>query len=347
MKRIVTPLVLGPVIALIALSGRAQPVAPAKKFDLKVQIVVETTPMVYGPLNVPAGTVVSAPPSPPSIINCPMTPGAALATSGDCSEIGLPSNTNIKLLASANLPNAHFHQWKDIPNMLGVTVSTSCSSPMAPSITCSMAGSRAIQAIYKCNDPYHFNPKTQNCEGAGKNKYADDFTQLNTKLDARAATPVAGGSTESGITTTLNTVAASGTATKTAVDDSKAHQSTAVKSQVTALQTAVAGLPNTASITALQTDLTVASITALATQTTNADARAKPPNIDTPGIGEFVPPFDGWLKVDRPLQIGAAVIYKSKKGVVSIANGITQIAWGDGSTSRIARTLEEVSRAAK
>lgn len=334
MKHIVTPLALGPVIALIALSGHAQPVASVKKFDLKVQIVVETTPMVYAPLTVPAGTVVSAPPSPSSIINCPMTPGAALATSGDCSEIGLPSNTNIKLLASANLPNAHFHQWKDIPNMLGVTVSTSCSSPMAPGITCSMAGSRAIQAIYRCNDPYHFNPKTQNCEGAGKNKYADDFKQLNTKLDARVATPVAGGSTESGITTTLNTVAASGTATKTAVDDSKVDPSK-VKSQVTALQTSANRLPTTASITALATGLTgVNSITA-------------PPNTDTPGIGEFIPPFDGWLKVDRPLQIGTAVIYKSKKGVVSIANGITQIAWGDGSTSRIARTLEEVSRAAK
>ncbi len=317
MKHIVTPLVLGAAIALIALSGRAQPVAPAKKFDLKVQIVVETAPMVYGPLNVPAGTVVSAPPSPPSIINCPMTSGAALATSGDCSEIGLPSTTNIKLLASANLPTAHFYQWKDVPGLGGITISSSCSSPMAPAITCSMAGSRAIRAIYKCNDPYHFNPKTQNCEGAGKNKYADDFTQINTKLDARTATPVAGGHTESGITTTLNTVAASGTATKTAADDSKADPSK-VKSQITALQT---------SITAQRT--------------------AAPPNTDTPGIGEFVPPFDGWLKVDRPLQIGTAVIYKSKKGVVSIANGITQIAWGDGSTSRIARTSEEASRAAK
>lgn len=279
MKHIVTPLVLGAAIALIALSGRAQPTAPAKKFDLKVQIVVETTPMVYGPLNVPAGTVVSAPASPPSIINCPMTPGVALPTSGDCSEIGLPSTTNIKLLASANLPtNAHFYQWKDVPGLGGMTISSSCSSPMAPSITCTMAGSRAIQAIYKCNDPYRFNPKTQNCEGAGKNKYDDDFQALK---DSKAA------------------------------------------------------LPNTASITALQTALTANErITA-------------PPNTDTPGIGEFIPHSDGWLKVDRPLQIGTAVIYKSKKGVVSIANGTTQIAWDDGSTSRIARTLEEVSRAAK
>lgn len=251
MKYIVTPLVLGPVIALIALSGHAQQAAPTKKFDLKVQIVVETTPMVYASLNVPAGTVVSVPLSPPSII---------------------------KLQASANLPTAYFYQWKDMPGLSGMTISSSCSSLMAATITCTMAGPRVIQAVYKCNDQYSYNPKTQSCEGAGKNKYDDDFQALK---DSKSAPP------------------------------------------------------NTA------------SITALATQTANADARAKPPNTDTPGIGEFVPPFDGWLKVDRPLQIGTAVIYKSKKGVVSIANGITQIAWGDGSTSRIARTSEEVSRAVK
>lgn len=62
-----------------------------------------------------------------------------------------------------------------------------------------------------------------------QNKYADDFTQLNTKLDALAI-QVAG-------VTTLTTDMSS------------------VKAQVTALQTAVAGLPTTASITALQTSL--------------------------------------------------------------------------------------------
>lgn len=62
-----------------------------------------------------------------------------------------------------------------------------------------------------------------------QNKYADDFRQLNTKLDALAI-QVAG-------VTTLTTDMSS------------------VKAQVTALQTAVAGLPTTASITALQTSL--------------------------------------------------------------------------------------------
>lgn len=273
MKHIVTPLVLGPVIALIALSGHAQPVASVKKFDLKVQIVVETTPMVYSPLNVPAGTVVSA--SPPSIINCPMTLGVVQPTSGDCSEIGLPSTTNVKLLASANLPTAHFYQWKDMPGLSGTTVSSSCSSPMAPTITCTMAGPRAIQAVYKCNDQYSYNPKTQSCEGAGKNKYANDFAALKDQIAAL---------------------------------DSKAQLTSVTTSGV-------------------------------------AQGTTAHPNIDTPGIDEFIPPSDGWLKVDRPLQIGTAVIYKSKKGVVSIANGTTQIAWDDGSTSRIARTLEEVLRA--
>lgn len=250
MKHIVTPLVLGPVLALIAISGHAQPAASVKKFDVKVQIVVETSPMVYGPLNVPASTVLSESLSPPS---------------------------KIKLVASANLPTAHFYQWKDVPGVSGTTVSSSCSSPMAPTITCTMSGPRAIQAVYKCNDQYSYNPKTQTCEGAGKNKYDDDFTALK---DSKTA------------------------------------------------------LASKAQITALQTSLTAQRTTA-------------PPNIDTPGIGEFVPPSNGWLRVDRPLQIGTAVIYKSKKGVVSIANGITQIAWDDGSKSRIARTLEEVSRAAK
>ena len=65
------------------------------------------------------------------------------------------------------------------------------------------------------------------------NKYADDFKQLNTKLDA-LATQVAG------VTSLVTDMGA-------------------LKSQVTALQTAVAGLPGTASITALQTSLTAVS----------------------------------------------------------------------------------------
>jgi len=79
------------------------------------------------------------------------------------------------------------------------------------------------------------------------NKYADDFKQLNTKLDA-LATQVAG-------------------VTSLVADMS------AVKSQVTALQTAVAGLPTTASITALSTGLTAitAKVDALTT-TLNAVA---------------------------------------------------------------------------
>jgi hypothetical protein len=61
------------------------------------------------------------------------------------------------------------------------------------------------------------------------NKYADDFKQLNTKLDALAAT-VAG-------------------VTQLSADNA------ALKAQITALQTAVAALPTTANITALSTGL--------------------------------------------------------------------------------------------
>jgi len=65
------------------------------------------------------------------------------------------------------------------------------------------------------------------------NKYADDFKQINTKLDALAA-------------------AVAGVSTLTA-------DNAALKAQVTALQTAVAALPTAASVTALQTGL--ASVT--------------------------------------------------------------------------------------
>ena len=62
------------------------------------------------------------------------------------------------------------------------------------------------------------------------NKYADDFKQLNTKLDALATTVA-------GVTTLTTNMAA-------------------LQAQVTALQSAVAALPTTASITALNTSLT-------------------------------------------------------------------------------------------
>jgi len=82
---------------------------------------------------------------------------------------------------------------------------------------------------------------------AEKSGNGDDFKQLNTKLDA-LATQVAG-------------------VTSLVADMS------AVKSQITALQTAVAGLPNTASITALQTALT-ANATAIAAITTTLNTVA-------------------------------------------------------------------------
>jgi len=74
------------------------------------------------------------------------------------------------------------------------------------------------------------------------NKYADDFKQINTKLDALAA-QVAG-------VTTLSTDLAS------------------LKAQVTALQTAVTGLPTTASIIALQTSLNANALAITAIKTT-------------------------------------------------------------------------------
>jgi hypothetical protein len=73
------------------------------------------------------------------------------------------------------------------------------------------------------------------------NKYADDFKQINTKLDALAQ-QVAG-------VTTLST------------------SMTALAAQVTALQTAVAGLPTTASITTLTANLKTVSDNVVALQT--------------------------------------------------------------------------------
>ncbi len=84
------------------------------------------------------------------------------------------------------------------------------------------------------------------------NKYADDFKQLNTKLDALAAT-VAG-------------------VTQLSADNA------ALKAQITALQTAVSGLPTTGSITGLGTSLTALSgkvdgiVTALANLATAGSA---------------------------------------------------------------------------
>lgn len=155
-------LVLVAGLALLPARASAQgPMLP--KSDLKVQIVIQTSPNVYAPVNVPPGTVVSVPPSfPPSIINCPT----------DCSEIGLASNTNIKLVAPYfGVPNAHFYQWTDIPGSGGLPISNSCtpssSSSPPPNITCTMAGSRFIQAVYKCNDAYSYDSHSQQCKKPG------------------------------------------------------------------------------------------------------------------------------------------------------------------------------------
>lgn len=173
MTHLSTLLALGAAVALMSPIGHAQ-IAPAgpghlKKFDLKVQVVIETAPGVYAPLIVPSSSVVSIPPSPPSIINCPASGSTTTTpTTNKCSELGLPSNSSMKLQAIPNPPiNAHFYKWTDIPGYLGTPISN-CSSPMASSITCSMAGTRAIQAVYKCNDHYQYNQHAQACEDTEK-----------------------------------------------------------------------------------------------------------------------------------------------------------------------------------
>lgn len=149
--------------------------APATLNDLKVRIVLETTPGIYVPLSVPVGTVVSVnavtPATPPSIIKCPAIAGVAVATGADCFENGLASNTSIKLEVapmSANgalVPNARFAKWTDIPGSAGLAISNACTwSAYLPNIKCTMAGSRSIQAVYKCNDTFTYDPVSQQCK---------------------------------------------------------------------------------------------------------------------------------------------------------------------------------------
>ncbi len=152
--------------AILPIRASAQIIVIPAKSDLKVQIVIQTAPGVYQQVNVPSGTVVSAPPSPPSIINCPATAGVAIPTTTDCSEIGLASNTSIKLVAPAALvPNAQFFQWKDIPGYSGLAISSSCtSSTSPPNIACTMAGARNIMAIYKCKDTFSYDSHSKQCK---------------------------------------------------------------------------------------------------------------------------------------------------------------------------------------
>lgn len=160
LKEILSSAALVLVVGLAILPARASAASPPKS-DLNVQIVIQTspggaTPIVYAPVNVPQGTVVSVSPSPPSIINCPT----------DCSEIGLASNTDIKLVAPSNLvPNAHFYQWKDIPGSSGLSISNFCTySSFNPNMNCTMAGSRFIQAVYICNDTYSYDSVSRQCK---------------------------------------------------------------------------------------------------------------------------------------------------------------------------------------
>ena len=157
-------LVVGPVI--LPIHAYAQIIVVPTKSDLKVQIVIQTAPGVHQPVNVPSGTVVSAPPSPPSIINCPATAGVTTPATTDCTEIGLPSSTSIKLVAPAALtPNAQFYQWQNIPGFIGLSISNSCtSSTSPPSITCTTAGARNIMAVYKCKDTFSYDSASKQCK---------------------------------------------------------------------------------------------------------------------------------------------------------------------------------------
>lgn len=152
--------------AILPIRASAQIIVIPAKSDLKVQIVIQTAPGVYQQVNIPSGTVVSAPPSPPSIINCPATAGVAIPSTTDCSEIGLASNTTIKLVAPAALmPNAVFYQWRDIPGSSGLPISNSCTSfSSPPNITCTMAGARDILAIYKCKDTFSYDSASKQCK---------------------------------------------------------------------------------------------------------------------------------------------------------------------------------------
>lgn len=142
--------------------------------DLKVRIVIETSPGVYVPVIAPAGTVVSANgatstpptiPTPATIINCPTAAGVATITTTDCSEGGLATTSSIFLKATpAGVPNAYFYKWTDIPpGTTATTISNGCiySSylpPPGPTLLCKMTGSRYIQAVYKCSAPTAADP---------------------------------------------------------------------------------------------------------------------------------------------------------------------------------------------
>lgn len=158
--------------------GPGAPGTPAALNDLKVRIVLETAPGVYVPLSVPVGTVVSVnavtPATPPSIIKCPAIAGVAVASAPDCFENGLASNTSIKLEVapmSANgalVPNARFVKWTDIPGSAGFAISNACTwSAYMPNIKCTMAGNRFIQAVYRCNDTFTYDPVFQQCRKSG------------------------------------------------------------------------------------------------------------------------------------------------------------------------------------
>lgn len=152
-------------------SAAAQPQNAGKA--LHVRIVIQTAPGVYNAVIVPANTVVSVLPLGPQIIRCPGTPGLAfLTTTADCFEYGLASGTIIKLTAPTSLvPNATFFTWTDIPGTSGLPISNFCiytasSLPPTnmPNLQCSMAGSRFIQAVYKCNDTYTYDAVTKQCK---------------------------------------------------------------------------------------------------------------------------------------------------------------------------------------
>lgn len=167
-QKILLLVVLSLVVGLAILPARASAQSPTvpTKFDLKIQIVIQTAPNVYQPVNVPSGTIVSAPPSPPAIINCPATAGVAVPTTSDCSEIGLATNITIKMVAPTTLvPNAVFYQWKDIPGSIGLAISNFCTySSFQPNITCTMVGARNILAIYKCKDTFSYDSASKQCK---------------------------------------------------------------------------------------------------------------------------------------------------------------------------------------
>lgn len=185
MTHLSTLLALGAAVALMSPIGHAQivPGGPGhlKKFDLKVEIRVQQGSS-YFPFIVPSNTVTSTLPT--NIIKCPSNSGLANTSTGDCSELGLPSNSNITLLRSATPPaNAQFVKWMDI-GLSGAMSISNCGSAMAPSITCSMAGLRGIRAVYECDKGYEIPPHSQKptCE-----KIADPLGSLSTSKKVAVA----------------------------------------------------------------------------------------------------------------------------------------------------------------